>query len=109
MAGEDVLDHVVVESVNFNGNVWSERLTTEWQTKRFRGISFKLANFTVRNSGAANAALIGKYTSGEIAFEASAYTLNPGYSLRLEQVDLYILGYYQVVAGTTTLEVIGTY
>ena len=103
MAGEDALDHV-----GFNGTVWSDRMNTETQTQRFRTVSLKLTDVTIRNSGTTHNALIGKYSSAEAYFTLHAYTLKPNYTKRLVEVDLYDLGYLYST-NFTSLEVIGTY
>lgn len=108
MAGEDVLDHVVIDDINFTGGVYSDRMSTEGVTKRFKTTSQKLRMLQIKNNGATYSALIGKYYASWYTFTDGAYTLKPGYSLWLEYVDLYNLGYFQL-SGVTPLEILGTY
>lgn len=115
MAGEDVLDHVVISTDDplevtsgYDGYVHSDRMNTETQTQRFRTATQKLRVVKIRNSGTTYNALIGKYSSAELYFAQHAYTLIPGYTLWLEFVDLYQLGYLYST-NFTSLEVIGTY
>jgi hypothetical protein len=93
----------------YKGEVYSDRMNTQGVTKRFKSSTQRLRMVHIRNNGDTYSALIGKYYSSWFTFTDAAYTLKPGYTLWLEYVDLYYLGYFQFGGGYTALEVLGTY
>ena len=92
----------------FRGDVYSDRMNTEYAVRRFYNSSVKLRTLSIRNSGNTYNALIGLYTSSITTFSSNAFTLVPNYPTWLEFVDLYNLGYLYT-GGLTSLEIIGTY
>jgi len=90
------------------GDVYSERKTVQALPKRFSSTTKKLRVVQIYNSHTTQPVYIGKYTAVPASFNADATTLKAQYSLWLEFVDLYQLG-YNYAGAYAILHILGTY
>lgn len=90
------------------GTVTSDRDTVDSLPKRFSNTSKKFRRFSVCNTHASYSMYVGEYHASPATFNASANLLYPYWTLTMENIDIYSLGYNLYAGAYATFQWIGT-